>query len=139
MRDHLVRWDQKYKKRGLVIIEIDGGRYETLEKVREIVREKKIKHAVLWDEDCQNHQNYGVDVWPVAYLIGVDGLVVWEGNPFMALHRPKRHQKLKSVIENQLKLIKPSNRNPEKLSQSAISDQQSAISLKNLSFVSLKV
>ena len=97
-----------------MIIEIDGGRFETLEKVREIVREKKIKHAVLWDEDCQNHQNYGVDAWPVAYLIGVDGRVVWEGNPFMTLHRPKRRKKLLNVIENQLKFIKPSNRNPEK-------------------------
>jgi hypothetical protein len=110
MRDHLVRWDQQYGKQGLVIIEINGGRYETLKNVRELVIEKKIRHAVLWDEDCLNHQNYGVDAWPTAYLIGIDGRVVWEGNPFIALHRPKLHRKLKSVIESQLKLIKSSNR-----------------------------
>ena len=41
-------------------------------------------HLVLWDKDCGNHARYGIHSWPVAYLIGRDGKVMWEGRPSKA-------------------------------------------------------
>ena len=68
-----------------MIIEIDGGRYETLERVERSVVSQGVKHLVLWDQDCQNHRLYGVHTWPTAYLIGRDGRVLCEGRPTKAV------------------------------------------------------
>ncbi len=45
------------------------------------VERQGVKHLVLWDEDCRNQGRYGIHRWPVAYLIGRDGKVIWEGRP----------------------------------------------------------
>lgn len=89
MRHYLVRWHKKYAKRGLVVIEIEQGQFETLDLVRKSVQKQNLEHFVLWDQDNQNHRAYGVCAWPVAYLIGADGKVVWEGNPNWALDPPR--------------------------------------------------
>ncbi len=105
MRDHLVRWHQQYADRGLVIIEIDGGKFEKLDRVKRDVAKKGVKHLVLWDDNCQNTATYGVTAWPVAYLIGIDGRVVWEGNPARVVNRPALAKALKDRIERQLKTV----------------------------------
>ena len=85
LRRHLVRWHEDFECDGLVNIEIDGGRYEKLNKVKSSVLGQEVKHRVLWDKDCRNHQLYGVRNWPVAYLIGRDGKVIWEGRPWKTM------------------------------------------------------
>ena len=92
LRHHLVRWHNEFEHEGFVIIEIDGGRYEELDKVKSSVVRQGVKHRVLWDEDCRNHRFYGVRDWPVAYLIGRDGRVIWEGRPRKAMTREKDEQ-----------------------------------------------
>ena len=47
MRRHLVRWDEKYAARGLVIIEVDGGTFEALGPARESVEAQQVRHPVL--------------------------------------------------------------------------------------------
>ena len=103
MRDHLVRWHETYAARGLVIIEVDGGRTEPLEEVRETVEKQFIGQHILWDEENRNHARYGVEGWPWGLLIGPDGKVVWEGNPGRVIERPEALRKLEEMIEAQLK------------------------------------
>ncbi len=62
-----------------------------------------LKHPVLWDKDCRNHRAYGLKNWPVAYLIGTDGKVFWEGNPARVVNRPKQLEEFKKLIETELK------------------------------------
>ena len=85
-----------------MIIEVDGGRYEKLDVVAQAVKDKKTFHPVLWDEECRNTERYGVSAWPVAYLIGTDGRVVWEGNPQRIVSRKKPHQQLMKLVEAEL-------------------------------------
>ncbi len=106
MRDHLVRWHDKYQNDGLVIIEVDGGKYEKLDVVTQAIRDKRVEFPVLWDEQCQNTERYGVRAWPVAYLIGVDGKVIWEGNPARVINRKKPRQQLVGLLENELSKVK---------------------------------
>ena len=94
MRDRLVRWHKTYGPKGLVIIEVDGGRYEKLNIVRRDVKKKGVKHFVLWDKNCQNTEKYGITAWPVAYLIGPDGKVVWNGNPSRVINRSRALKQL---------------------------------------------
>lgn len=68
-----------------MIIEIDGGRYEKLDEVKNSVVRQGVRHLVLWDQDCRNHRRYGIRSWPIAYLIGRDGKVLWEGRPLKAM------------------------------------------------------
>lgn len=72
-----------------MIIEIEQGQFETLDLVRKSVQKQGVEHLVLWDKHSQNHKAYGVRAWPVAYLVGPDGKVVWEGNPNWALDPPR--------------------------------------------------
>lgn len=69
------------------------------------VQEKKVKHPVLWDEDCRNTDTYGVTAWPVAYVIGVDGRVIWEGNPQRVVSRTGPRRNLVTLLENELKKV----------------------------------
>lgn len=102
MRNHLVRWHEKYGRRGLVVIEIDGGRHEQLELVRKCVAERGTEHYVLWDAENRNHERYGVQAWPSAYLVGTNGRVIWEGNPARVIRRPTALQDLEQLLEREL-------------------------------------
>jgi glutathione peroxidase-family protein len=99
----LVKWHEQYAAQGLVIIEINGGKFETRELVRESVIKQQVPHRVLWDKDCQNTQAYEIKAWPTAYLVGRDGRVVWEGNPSRIINRKQEYKKLKELLEKQLK------------------------------------
>ena len=99
----MVKWHEQYAAQGLVIIEINGGKFETRELVRESVIKQQVPHRVLWDKDCQNTQAYEIKAWPTAYLVGRDGRVVWEGNPSRIINRKQDYKKLKELLEKQLK------------------------------------
>ena len=102
MRYHLVRWHERYEKQGLVILEINGGKFEALEEVKRGVAENGVKHPVLWDKDNQNHRNYGIQAWPAAYLLGTEGKVVWEGNPHR-LFAGRDSSRATKILEDALK------------------------------------
>jgi thiol-disulfide isomerase/thioredoxin len=79
------KWHQELAEKGLVIIDVDDGSTDDLDEVQKDVKERGTKYAVLWDKDRKNCDRYGVEVFPRAYLIGVDGTVLWEGIPNSAL------------------------------------------------------
>ena len=62
-----------------------------------------LQHPVLWDRDNLNHKNYGITSWPVAYLIGPDGKVVWQGNPERMQNHPERLEQYRELLQLQLK------------------------------------
>lgn len=107
MRHHLVRWHKQYASHGLVIIEINSGRSEPLEVVRKLVADKGTRHAIVWDQHNSNHERYGIDAWSRAFLIGVDGRVVWEGNPARVIRRPHALGDLETLLEAELRKIEP--------------------------------
>lgn len=78
-----------------------------MEVVKQAVEEQALNHPVLWDQNCRNHRNYGLENWPVAYLVGTDGTVFWEGNPARVVDRPDEVQKLKERIEAEMKTVEP--------------------------------
>jgi thiol-disulfide isomerase/thioredoxin len=75
------KWHQTLGEKGLVIIDVDDGSVDDLDEVQKDAKERGTKVAVLWDKDRKNCDAYGVEVFPRAYLIGVDGTVLWEGLP----------------------------------------------------------
>ncbi|HVR86223.1 MAG TPA: TlpA disulfide reductase family protein [Planctomycetota bacterium] len=79
------KWHQELAGKGLVVIDVDDGSTDDLEEVQKDVKERGTKYAVLWDKERKNCDTYGVEVFPRAYLIGVDGTILWEGLPNSAL------------------------------------------------------
>ncbi|MBV8882031.1 MAG: TlpA family protein disulfide reductase, partial [Planctomycetaceae bacterium] len=75
------KWHKEFGEKGLVVLDVDDGSVDDLDEVKKDVAEKGTKYAVLWDKDRKNCDAYGVEVFPRAYLIGVDGTVLWEGIP----------------------------------------------------------
>lgn len=75
------KWHQEFSDKGLVIVDVDDGGIDDLDEVKKDVAEQNIKYAVLWDKESKTCLKYGVEVFPRAYLIGVDGTVIWEGLP----------------------------------------------------------
>ncbi len=88
-----------------MIIEVDGGKYEALDVVTSDVRRKQVTFPVLWDLECRNTEKYGIKAWPMTYLIGVDGRVIWEGNPSRVINRKKSRTQLVKLLENELKKV----------------------------------
>lgn len=85
MKTHLVRWQKDYAEKGLVILDIDDGTQDTLDAVKESVEKSKVKFPVLWDEGGKVTDAYGIKAFPAAYLVGVDGKVLWEGVPLAGI------------------------------------------------------
>lgn len=79
------KWHLELAEKGLVIIDVDDGSTDDLDEVQKDVKKRGTKYAVLWDKERKNCDKYGVEVFPRAYLIGVDGNVLWEGIPNSAL------------------------------------------------------
>ena len=102
MRPHLVRWQEDYAEQGLLVIEITGGEQEPLNVVKEIVEKQRLNHPVLWDRKCRNHDNYGLENWPVAYLVDTKGKVFWEGNPARFVNRKRDSAAMRKLIESKL-------------------------------------
>ena len=81
MKPTLARWHKDYAGKGLVIIDVSDGSLDELEALQKEVEEKGEKFAVLWDADGRICMSYGIEAYPRAYLVGVDGKVLWEGIP----------------------------------------------------------
>jgi hypothetical protein len=76
---HLVRWHEKYPE--LKIIDIDNGTRDTPEAVEAHVKDNKIPFVVVHDDKAATTRKYGVMASPMAYLVGADGVVIWNGHP----------------------------------------------------------
>jgi thiol-disulfide isomerase/thioredoxin len=81
MKPTLTRWHQDFAEKGLVVIDVDDGSYDGFADLKKEVEAKGEKFATLWDKDAKNCLAYGIQGYPQAWLIGVDGKVVWEGIP----------------------------------------------------------
>lgn len=91
MKPHLVRWNEIYGAKGLVIIDVDNGGFDTPEDLKASIAKAGVKFPTLWDRDGKEHEKRKVDAVPYAQLIGADGKVVWEGNP--SPRDPSGHEK----------------------------------------------
>ncbi len=81
MTPHLVKWHKQFADQGLVIIEIDNGKMDRLEDLREHVSSAGIEFPVIHDAGGRICSEFGARMYPTAYLIDREGQVVWEGNP----------------------------------------------------------
>jgi len=75
------KWHTEFGPKGLVVVDVDDGGVDDLDELQKEVRDQKSAYALLWDKDSRTCLKYGVEVFPRAYLIGVDGTVIWEGLP----------------------------------------------------------
>ena len=103
MKPHLVRWHTTYAEKGLTLIDIDDGSQDTLDALKAEVDHLKLPFPVLWDKDGKTVEAYKVEAMPAAYLIGVDGTVVWEGHPSA---KPSEADKLEAKIKAELEKVK---------------------------------
>jgi hypothetical protein len=85
MAGHLVRWHEEMADKGLVVVTIEDGRRDDLDSVRRWVEEARVPHPVLHDGAGANVARFEVRAFPVAYLVGRSGKVVWEGTPLRGL------------------------------------------------------
>ncbi len=100
MRPHLVRWHKEYAKKGLVIIDVNDGSTDSFKEVKTHAAKDGVKFPILWDKGRKNVNTYGVRGMPSAFLIGVDGKVIWEGFPLAST------KKIETLIKAELKNVK---------------------------------
>lgn len=81
MSPHLVKWDKAYRGRGLTIIDVNNGGIDKRVALEKYVKKQKKPYPTLWDKGGKVCQSYAVRGYPAAFLIGVDGKVIWEGFP----------------------------------------------------------
>jgi thiol-disulfide isomerase/thioredoxin len=81
MKPTLIRWHKDFTEKGLVVIDVSDGALDDFNDLKKEVEEKGEKFAVLWDKGSKTCLEYGIQAYPQAYLIGVDGNVIWEGLP----------------------------------------------------------
>ncbi len=101
MGTHLVKWNKAYASKGLQIIDIDSGSFDTKAALEANLRAKKKTYATIWDAEDKIIKTYGVRSYPVAFLIGVEGKVIWQGYPIPELKRVER------LIKAELAKVKP--------------------------------
>ena len=104
MKPFLAKWHKDFAEKGLVVIDVYDGSQDTLEEVKKDVSEAAHAFPVLWDKDGAAVGTYKVEAMPASYLIGVDGLVAWEGHP--APHRQKDVDRLEALIKTELDKVK---------------------------------
>jgi thiol-disulfide isomerase/thioredoxin len=81
MKPTLARWHKEYASKGLVLIDVSDGTLDKFDDLKKDVEEKGEKYPVLWDKDAKTCLAYGIQAYPNAYLVGVEGKVIWEGSP----------------------------------------------------------
>jgi peroxiredoxin len=91
---HLSDLYRKYTPKGLVIIAITA---EDKDKVKDFVRENKMRFPVAIDKNRQTNSAYGIRSIPTAYLIDSKGKVIWQGHTM---------QLTESIVEDALKSVK---------------------------------
>jgi len=87
MATHLVRWDERYRDAGLVILNVDNGDIDSKQKLERHVEEDGLPYPVAWDEAGETCRRYGVQAFPAAYLLDREGKVVFEGLPNVAVEK----------------------------------------------------
>src|SRR5882762_2054142 len=108
MKTHLVKWDEKYRKQGLAILDIDNGTIDTMDAVKASVEKAKVKYPVAWDEGGKTCDAYGISSYAHSFLIGTDGKVVFEGFPLDKKIEEREEQvkeELKKVTDEEKKKI----------------------------------
>jgi len=75
---HIKQLFEKYSSRGLQIISVSPEDPET---VKPFVRENEMTYTIGLDDNKQTVHAYGIKSIPMAYLIGRDGKVIWQGRP----------------------------------------------------------
>lgn len=100
MTPHLVKWDKELRRKGLRIIDINNGAIDTKSAVAENVKKKNKKYPTIWDKGQELCTRYGVSGYPAAFLIGVEGKVIWEGWPNPEL------KKVEALIREELAKVK---------------------------------
>jgi hypothetical protein len=103
MVPHLVRWQNTYAAKGLVVVDVDDGNSDAQADLKAEVEHDKLPYPVLWDKAGKNVETYKVEGFPAAYLIGADGHVVWEGHPDA---RASEAAKLEASIKAELEKVK---------------------------------
>lgn len=79
MEPHLVRWANEYAAKGLVVIDIDNGQRDDHDAVAE--HAKDLPYRVVRDVDARITKEYAIRGFPAAFLLDVEGKVIWEGFP----------------------------------------------------------
>lgn len=100
MAKHLARWHKDFAAKGLVVIDIDDGGQDSLERLKAHIQKEKVPYPTLWDKNSKNVEKYGIQGFPASYLIGVDGTVLWEG------FAPPEIKKIEDLIKKELAKIK---------------------------------
>lgn len=77
----------------------------SLEQSRRLIKGTRVTHPILWDLDGRNHQNYGVTTWPYCFLIGVDGRIVWQGNPARLESRRQEADRFRATLATELRKV----------------------------------
>ena len=81
MAPHLVRWESKWKDKGLKVIEVEYGPATPLENLRRHMDDLPVEHTVCYDATGEITQRYDVRGFPTAILVNRAGKVVWHGYP----------------------------------------------------------
>jgi hypothetical protein len=90
MAPHLVRWHEEMGDKGLVVISLEDGRVTPVDAWRQRVESKAVPHPVLHDGAGANVARFEVRAYPVAYVIGRNGKVIWQGTPIRGLAEVER-------------------------------------------------
>ena len=97
----LFKWHKELSEKGLVVIDVSDGTQDKFDDLKKDVEEKGGKLATLWDKDAKVCLTYGIQAYPFAYLVGVDGKVVWEGSP-----NAKLLEEIEKVMAAELEKVK---------------------------------
>ncbi len=81
MRPHLVRWHKQFSDKGLVVIEVEDGRINSLTEVQEHAEQNDLPYVIIHDGNGEIVSRYGVMAYPTAYVVDRTGKVIWEGHP----------------------------------------------------------
>ena len=118
MVKHLVRWNKEYGPKGLVVIDVDNGTQDSLKAVKEHVAKEKLQFPVLYDKGGKVCSFYKVRTYAHAFLIDVDGKVVWEGFPNprdIHIQRFVTQEFIRERIEKELKKVKTEDLKKEEI------------------------
>jgi peroxiredoxin len=89
---HLKELYTKYSSKGLVIIAITAEDKDT---VKKFISENRMRFPVALDNSGKTNAAYGIKSIPTAYLIGADGVVLWQGHTMQL-----QAQKVESALED---------------------------------------
>lgn len=117
MKPHLVKWDEKYRKSGLVIIDIDNGAIDKMSALKKSVEKSRIKYPTAHDVGGKTCNAYKVTSYAHTFLIGTDGKVVWNDFPLSKSIKEREEEvkkELEKVTPEELKKIEKELADAEK-------------------------